>query len=97
MKQTSEGVYTFYLGKSYEEQVENNTEKQICYITLGGKTIGTHTEIKNTNYPPDDPNYNTSEYNRYFHTDALGSITAVTDDTGTVVERRSIGVMSIGA
>ena len=89
MKQTSEGVYTFYLGKSYEEQVENNTEKQICYITLGGKTIGTHTEIKNTNYPPDDPNYNTSEYNRYFHTDALGSITAVTDDTGTVVERRS--------
>jgi len=28
-------------------------------------------------------------YNRYFHTDALGSITAITDDVGKVVERRS--------
>jgi RHS repeat-associated protein len=30
-----------------------------------------------------------STYNRYFHTDALGSITAITDDAGKVVERRS--------
>lgn len=28
-------------------------------------------------------------YNRYFHTDALGSITSITDDAGKVVERRS--------
>ena len=28
-------------------------------------------------------------YNHYFHTDALGSITAITNDAGTVIERRS--------
>ncbi len=89
MKQTSDGKYTFYLGKAYEEQVEDNTEKQICYITLGGKTIGTHTEVKDTNYVTTNPHYNEATYNRYFHTDALGSITAITDDSGTVVERRS--------
>jgi RHS repeat-associated protein len=88
-KQTSDGKYTFYIGKAYEEQVEDNTEKQICYISLGGKTIGTHTEVKDTNYVTTNPNYNEATFNRYFHTDALGSITAITDDTGTVVERRS--------
>jgi len=36
-KQTLEGKYTFYLGKAYEEQIQDNSEKQICYITLGGK------------------------------------------------------------
>jgi len=41
-----------------------------------------HTEVIN-------PNYKETPYNRYFHTDALGSITAITDDTGKVVERRS--------
>jgi len=89
MKQTSDNKYTFYLGKAYEEQVQDNTEKQICYITLGGKTIGTHTEVKDTNYVQTNPHYNEATYNRYFHTDALGSITAITDDSGTVVERRS--------
>ena len=89
MKQTSDGKQTYYLGKAYEEQVEDNTEKQICYITLGGKTIGTHTEVKDTNYVTTNPLYNEATYNRYFHTDALGSITAITDDSGRVVERRS--------
>ena len=36
-----------------------------------------------------NPNYHEAAYNRYFHTDALGSITAITDDSGRVVERRS--------
>jgi RHS repeat-associated protein len=88
-KQTSDGILTYYIGKLYEEQVEDNTEKQTCYITLGGKTIGTHVEVKDTDYVTTNPHYNEATYNRYFHTDALGSITAITDDAGTVVERRS--------
>jgi len=88
-KQTSDGILTYYIGKMYEEQTEDNTEKQTCYITLGGKTIGTHVEVKDTDYVTNNPHYNEATYNRYFHTDALGSITAITDDAGTVVERRS--------
>ncbi|UFH58581.1 RHS repeat-associated core domain-containing protein [Sulfurovum mangrovi] len=88
MKLTSETA-TYYIGKGYEEQVEDYEEKQIAYITVGNKVVGTHTEVKNLYYAPTHENYNEETYNRYFHTDALGSITAITDDTGTVVERRS--------
>ena len=88
MKLTSEAA-TYYIGKGYEEKVEDYEEKQIAYITVGNKVVGTHTEVKNLYYAPTHENYNEATYNRYFHTDALGSITAITDDTGTVVERRS--------
>ena len=50
-----EFCYNLYLLATYEEQVEDNTEKQICYITLGGKTIGTHTEVKDTDYVQTKP------------------------------------------
>ena len=73
----------------YEEQVEGNEEKQIAYITVGDQTVGTHVEVKNTAYNVESDAYHEASYNRYFHTDALGSITAVTDDSGKVVERRS--------
>jgi len=89
MKQTSDGKYTYYLGKAYEEQVSDNHTKQIAYITLGGKTIGEHVEVKDTDYVTTNAHYNEATYNRYFHTDALGSITSITNDSGTVVERRS--------
>ncbi len=88
MKSTAERD-TFYIGKAYEEQVSGSEEKQICYISIGGKTIGTHTQVLNTDYVPTNSHYKETPYNRYFHTDALGSITAITDDTGKVVERRS--------
>ncbi|CAA6825571.1 MAG: Unknown protein [uncultured Sulfurovum sp.] len=80
---------TYYVGKHYEEQVEGYSRKQIAYIMLGGKTIGTHTEVKSTYYAPNHEGYNVASYNRYFHTDNLGSITSITNDSGTVVERRS--------
>jgi len=86
------GVNTYYLGKSYEEEVQSNQtdKKQTCYITVGGETVGQHVEVVDETYSinPNNPNYKTT-YNRYFHTDALGSITAITDDSGKVVERRS--------
>ena len=86
---TTQNVDTYYLGKSYEERVEGSQETQICYISIGGKTIGTHTQVFNTDYVPTNANYAETPFNRYFHTDALGSITAITDDNATVVERRS--------
>ena len=76
------GVNTYYLGKSYEEEVQSNQtdKKQTCYITVGGETVGQHVEVVDETYSinPNNPNYKTT-YNRYFHTDALGSITAITD------------------
>jgi len=87
-KQTAD-INTFYLGKSYEEQIKGSEEKQICYISLGGKTIGTHTQVLNIDYVPSNANYKETPFNNYFHTDALGSITAITDDSATVIERRS--------
>ena len=88
----SNGIKTYYLGKSYEEEVQaNNTnKKQTCYINIGGKTVGSHVEVIDETYSinKSNPKYK-STYNRYFHSDALGSITSITDDAGTVVERRS--------
>ena len=83
---------TLYLGKTYEEERTYNSSeiKSTIYLTIGGKTIGTHVEIVNSVYSinKNNPNYKRT-YNRYFHTDALGSIAVITDDAGKVVERRS--------
>jgi RHS repeat-associated protein len=89
MKRSSTGKTTYYIGQHYQEEVEDNKEKQLCFLTIGGKTIGVHTEVKNTYYAPNHPKYNEKDYNRYFHFDALGSITTITDNLGKVVERRS--------
>jgi RHS repeat-associated protein len=60
------------------------------YNTIAEKTVGSHVEVVDETYSinKSNPHYKTT-YNRYFHTDALGSITAITDDKGKVVERRS--------
>jgi len=54
--------------------------------TLSGSGVATTTT--SFSYSA-NANYKETPFNRYFHTDALGSITAITDDTGKVVERRS--------
>ena len=88
----SNGIHTYYLGKAYEEEVQSNgtDKKQTCYISVRGQTVATHVEVIDETYSINktNPNYKTT-YNRYFHADALGSITAISDDSGTVVERRS--------
>jgi len=81
---------TYYLGKSYQEEVASNLSNKIkstIFITVGGKTVGTHVETIDTQRKG-TANYKTT-YNRYFHTDAPGSITAITDDGGNVIGRRS--------
>ena len=90
-QKNSEGVNTYYLGKAYEAQIAGDEETQTCYISLGGKTIGTHTQVVHHEYDINKNNvhYKDPAVNHYFHTDALGSITAITDDSGKVIERRS--------
>ena len=81
----AEGKTTYYVGKSYEERNDGNGNvEQIVYLSFGGKSIGIHTQKFNTGF-----NNPKTTSTRYFHADALGSITAITDATGKVVERRS--------
>jgi len=89
-KKEAGGISTYYIGKAYEEEVDGDDVTKTCYITIAGKTIGTHVEKIDEQYSINhsNPHYKTS-YNRYFHTDALGSITSITDDSANVIERRS--------
>jgi RHS repeat-associated protein len=76
---------TYYIGKSYEERDDGNGNiEQIVYLSIGGQTIGTHTQKFTRGFT--DSN---KQFNHYFHTDALGSITAITDEHAKVIERRS--------
>ena len=60
------------------------TYKEFCYQLY---FLATHIErIDETyNINKTNPKYK-STYNRYFHIDALGRITSITDDKGIVVE-----------
>ena len=85
LKTTDEGQ-TYYLGKAYEEEHTSSSIVKRVHITIGGKIVGVHVETFDAHYTPP---IKEGVYNRYFHTDALGSVTAITDDSGNVVERRS--------
>jgi len=81
-----EWCYQFYLASL----TYNPLSKASTITGKSGKTIGTHVEKIDETYSINkkNPKYKQT-YNRYFHMDALGSITAVTDDQAKVVERRS--------
>ncbi len=84
-KKHTDDTDTYYIGKAYEERDDGNGNiEQIVYLSIGGQTIGAHTEKFNIGF--NDPR---KKYNHYFHTDVLGSITAITDDAGKIIERRS--------
>jgi RHS repeat-associated protein len=74
---------TYYIGKLYEEKVGNGYSVEKDYIYAGGKLVGTHKST--TNLFGGETSYATL----YFHTDALNSVTAITNSSGTVIERRS--------
>jgi len=57
----------------------------ICVLVLTEVWVPTY----NVGTRENNTHYLKAIYNRYFHTDALGSITAITDDSGMVIERRS--------
>ena len=71
-------------GIHVEKRVKTNGEISYNYsMYAGALPFGVHTVTKLT------PASAATTTNRYYHTDHLGSIIAITNDTGTVVERRS--------
>ncbi|QOU29873.1 VCBS repeat-containing protein [Vibrio coralliilyticus] len=85
LKKNSDGVETFYFGKSYERVTDSNTGivQHKHFIYADGKLIAlnTHTD--------DGENKLKNKQTRYLHYDALNSVDMITDGYGVVVERRS--------
>ncbi len=83
-KQVTTDGQTLYLsarydaGTHFERRTENGVSKDVHYIYAGGALVGTYTvlasDIRET---------------RYFHTDYLGSISVITDESAAVRERLS--------
>ncbi|MEQ1622937.1 MAG: RHS repeat-associated core domain-containing protein, partial [Methylococcales bacterium] len=71
-------------GIHVEKRVKPSGEVQYSYsLYAGSMPFGMHSETKLT------PSSAATSYDRYFHVDHLGSIVAITDQNGGVVERRS--------
>jgi RHS repeat-associated protein len=71
-------------GIHVEKRVKTSGEISYNYsLYAGSMPFGVHTVTKVT------PSSTAVTTNRYYHTDHLGSIIAITDDIGNVVERRS--------
>ncbi|MEZ8208683.1 RHS repeat-associated core domain-containing protein [Vibrio bivalvicida] len=85
LKKNSDGIETFYFGKSYERVTDSNTGivQHKHFIYADGKLIAlnTHTD--------DGENKLKDKQTRYLHYDALNSVDMITDGYGVVVERRS--------
>ncbi|WP_367987509.1 GH-E family nuclease [Vibrio sp. NTOU-M3] len=85
LKKTSEGIETFYFGKSYERVTDTNTGdvQHKHFVYADGKLIALNTQIKGADDALKDKQI------RYLHYDALNSVDMITDGYGLVVERRS--------
>lgn len=67
-----------YVGGLYEQEYTGGLTKHIHYIRAGGESIAVYTQQS-------DGLHST----RYLHKDHLGSVDAITDESGNVVERLS--------
>ena len=65
---------TTYIGKTYEETIGDGTSTQKNFIYFGSKLIATKINKNTTNY---------------MHSDTQGNIVAISDDSGTIINRRS--------
>ncbi|EEO03195.1 RHS repeat domain-containing protein [Vibrio cholerae] len=85
LKKSSDGIETFYFGKTYERVINRKTgeieHKQFVYAD--GKLIALNIQTQ------DAQNKLKDKQIRYLHYDALNSIDMITDGYGLVVERRS--------
>ncbi len=77
---------THYLGKGFERNQsfdpggELTSTEHLYFIYVGDNLVATHSKsLSNTKV--------SSYKQRYYHTDALGSISAITDESGNVVDR----------
>ncbi|MDX8412206.1 MAG: SpvB/TcaC N-terminal domain-containing protein, partial [Mariprofundaceae bacterium] len=68
---------TTYIGKLYERVNEGGVIKHKHYVYAGGRLISTVEQV------------GAVELTKYMHADHLGSITAITDESGNVLERLS--------
>jgi len=70
---------TLYIGKLYEKSITNGTTiEHKHYVYAGGIFVAVYTQKTGT-----------SPTTRYMHTDHLGSVNVVTNETGALVERLS--------
>ena len=85
LKKNSEGIETFYFGKSYERITDSNTgiTQHKHFVYADGKLIALNTQSMDANNQLKDKQI------RYLHYDALNSVDMITDGYGNVVERRS--------
>lgn len=68
-----------YIGKLYEKKaVTGSVTTHMHHIYAGNILVGTYHKVSNGN-----------TYTRYFHTDHLGSVEVITNETGGVVQRLS--------
>ena len=72
------GKTTRYIGGLYEKETEGTLTTHLHYIQAGGSVVALYKSKSDT-----------SEQTRYLHRDHIGSVTAITDDTGVVVETLS--------
>jgi len=82
-KKTNGTVTTLYMDKFYELKTSSNMIEEMSFIYFGKRAVGRKTVTKDTS------GQMTGQAINYYHTDALGSVTAITGDDGTVLERRS--------
>ncbi|MGY5615456.1 hypothetical protein, partial [Vibrio brasiliensis] len=85
LKKNSDGIETFYFGKTYERVTDTNTGivQHKHFIYADGKLIALNTQTKEADNSLKDKQV------RYLHYDALNSVDMITDGYGLVVERRS--------
>ncbi|WP_422025256.1 RHS repeat domain-containing protein [Pyruvatibacter mobilis] len=87
--QTDPTATTYYLSTDATAHLEKEVNAQTglakyqAYITASGAMVAAFSQIEQ---PAPDPD---QEVMRYYHGDNLGSISVITDETGTVVERLS--------
>lgn len=72
------GGTMIYIGKLYEHITSGTSVTQKYYLYAGNVIVGVYTV-----------NSNGTSSTRYFHTDHLGSIDTITDESGNVVQRLS--------
>lgn len=74
----SNGLTTIYVGGLFEVQTDGSTTTYVHYINNDATTVAIYKSISDN-----------SEEMRYLHRDHLGSITAITDDSASIVEQLS--------
>ncbi len=81
VKKSNVNGTTVYVGKLYERVVRGTVTEHKHYIHGGAAPVAVYTQ-RNTGVND----------TRYLHTDHLGSVVAITDESGTVVQRLSYDV-----